>query len=182
MISEPTTFILKALDFAAHKHKNQRRKGHDALPYINHPIELVTLLWQKGGVRDEMVIAAALLHDTVEDTDTTFDELEREFGRDIRDLVAEVTDDKALPKAQRKQLQIDHAPTLSPRARLVKLADKIANLRDMLVAPPANWSNERKLEYVKWGKQVIDPIRGTHPELEALFDEVYRQGVERFEA
>ncbi|NET49462.1 MAG: bifunctional (p)ppGpp synthetase/guanosine-3',5'-bis(diphosphate) 3'-pyrophosphohydrolase [Merismopedia sp. SIO2A8] len=180
MTLEPTTLILKALDFAARKHKDQRRKGRDAAPYINHPIELVTLLWQKGGVRDEVVIAAALLHDTVEDTDTTFDELEQEFGHEIRMVVAEVTDDKTLPKEQRKQYQIDHAPHLTPKARLVKLADKIANLRDMMVAPPANWSDQRKLEYVQWGKKVVDPIRGTHPDLEALFDDVYEQGVVRF--
>ena len=124
------------------------------------------------------MIAAALLHDTVEDTDTSFDELEREFGIEIRDVVAEMTDDKSLPKAERKQLQIDHAPYLTPRARLVKLADKIVNLTDMLVAPPDNWSKQRKYEYVQWGKRVIDPIRGTHSELEQLFDEVYRQGVE----
>ncbi|MEM9215001.1 MAG: HD domain-containing protein [Cyanobacteria bacterium P01_F01_bin.150] len=180
MTLEPTTVILQALDFAARKHKHQRRKGFDAVPYINHPIELVTVLWHKGGIRDEVVIAAALLHDTVEDTDTSFDELEREFGVEIRNVVAEVTDDKTLPKAERKQQQIDHAPYLTPQARLVKLADKIVNLTDMLVAPPNNWSKQRKYEYVQWGKRVIDPIRGTHSELERLFDEVYRQGVEEF--
>ncbi|MGK7890628.1 MAG: HD domain-containing protein [Leptolyngbyaceae cyanobacterium] len=180
MIPEPTTLILKALDFAARKHRNQRRKGDNAAPYINHPIDLVTLLWQKGGVRDEVVIAAALLHDTVEDTDTSFEELDIEFGADVCQVVAEVTDDKALPKAQRKQSQIDHAPHLSDRARLVKLADKIANLRDILTAPPANWSDERKLEYVEWSKRVIDPIRGSHPDLEALFDQIYQQGYTRF--
>ena len=180
MTIEPTTLILKALDFAARKHKDQRRKGCDAVPYINHPIQLVTLLWEKGGVRDEVVIAAALLHDTVEDTDTSFEELEREFGLEVRQIVAEVTDDKTLPKALRKQHQIDHAPALTPRARLVKLADKIANLTDMMIAPPANWSNQRKYEYVQWGKQVIDPIRGTHADLEHLFDEIYHQGVEAF--
>ncbi|NEQ95368.1 MAG: bifunctional (p)ppGpp synthetase/guanosine-3',5'-bis(diphosphate) 3'-pyrophosphohydrolase [Cyanothece sp. SIO2G6] len=180
MHPDSTTLILKALDFAARKHRDQRRKGENAVPYINHPIELVTLLWQKGDVRDEVVIAAALLHDTVEDTDTSFDELDTEFGPEVRRVVAEVTDDKSLPKAQRKQLQIDHAPHLSNQARLVKLADKIANLRDILIAPPANWSDERKLEYVEWSKQVVDPIRGSHPKLEALFDQVYQQGLTRF--
>ncbi|MEB3231570.1 MAG: HD domain-containing protein [Leptolyngbyaceae bacterium] len=180
MMPEPTTLILKALDFAARKHRDQRRKGNNAAPYINHPIDLVTLLWQKGGVRDEIVMAAALLHDTVEDTDTSFEELEQEFGAAVRQVVSEVTDDKSLPKAQRKQLQIDHAPHLSHRARLVKLADKIANLRDILTAPPANWSDERKLEYVEWSKRVVDPIRGSHPELEALFDQVYQQGLTQF--
>lgn len=181
MIPESTTLILKALDFAARKHRDQRRKGSNAAPYINHPIDLVTLLWQKGNVRDEVVIAAALLHDTVEDTDTSFSELEQEFGVEVRKVVAEVTDDKSLPKEQRKQLQIEHAPHLSNQARLVKLADKIANLSDILAAPPDNWSDQRKLEYVQWSKQVIDPIRGIHQELEALFDQVYQQGMSRFD-
>lgn len=169
--------ILKALSFAAQKHKDQRRKGIDAAPYINHPIDLVRLLWEQAGVRDDVVIVAALLHDTVEDTDTTFEDIEREFGSEVRNVVAEVTDDKSLPKEVRKQQQIDHAPHLSDRARLVKLADKISNLRDMLSSPPDNWSPQRKRAYFEWGKNVIDPIRGTNDVLEDLFDQVYKQGM-----
>jgi guanosine-3',5'-bis(diphosphate) 3'-pyrophosphohydrolase len=172
-----TGLILKALTFAAYKHRHQRRKGVEAVPYINHPIELANLLWNTAGIQDAEVIAAALLHDTVEDTDTTFDELDREFGPTIRSLVAEVTDDKSLPKEVRKQLQIDHAPHLSDRARFIKLADKISNLRDMLIAPPIGWSIERKLAYFQWGKAVIDQIRGAHAELEGLFDEIYEKGL-----
>lgn len=172
--------ILKATHFAAHKHRNQRRKGIDAVPYINHPIDLANLLWNKAGIHDEVVIAAALLHDTVEDTETTFDELEHEFGIVVRNVVAEVTDDKRLPQEERKRLQVEHAPHLSARARLVKLADKISNLRDILSSPPTGWSPERKLAYFHWGKNVIDPIRGSNSVLENLFDEIYAQGVVMF--
>ncbi|HHP7244579.1 MAG TPA: HD domain-containing protein [Elainellaceae cyanobacterium] len=177
---EPTGLILKAADFAARKHHDQRRKGIDAAPYINHPIELANLLWHQANVRDEVTIAAALLHDTVEDTDTTLADLHREFGTDVQNVVAEVTDDKSLPKETRKQLQVEHAPHLSDRARLVKLADKISNLREVLSSPPEDWSQERKLAYFNWGKDVIDQIRGTHADLERMFDEIYQQGVNQF--
>ncbi len=175
-----TGLILKAVKFAAGRHKDQRRKGADAAPYINHPIELATLLWHEAQVRDAVVIMAALLHDTVEDTDTTLMELEQEFGADVSGVVAEVTDDKSLPKALRQQQQIDHAPHLSDRARLVKLADKISNLRDLLSSPPQGWSSQQHLDYAHWGKSVIDQIRGTHAELEHLFDDIYQQVVARF--
>ncbi len=170
--------VLKASHFAAQKHKDQRRKGKDAAPYINHPIDLAQLLWHTAQVRDPIVIAAALLHDTVEDTDTTFDDIEREFGSNVKAVVAEVTDDKSLPKTVRKQKQIDHAPHLSDRARLVKLADKISNLKDILREPPAGWSVQRQYGYFQWAKAVVDPIRGCNSPLESLFDEVYQQGVE----
>jgi guanosine-3',5'-bis(diphosphate) 3'-pyrophosphohydrolase len=121
------------------------------------------------------VLAGALLHDTIEDTHTTVDELEVVFGYEIANIVAECTDDKSLPKLARKQAQIDHAATLSQKARLVKLADKIANVNDINGAPPAGWSVERKREYFDWAKQVVDRMRGTHRELEALFDAEYRK-------
>ena len=171
-----TPQFLKALSFAAHKHRAQRRKDSDQTPYINHPITVANILLNEAGVTDEAVLIAALLHDTVEDTDTTFDEIEDHFGRTIRDIVDAVTDDKTLPKAVRKQQQIDHAPHLSDRAKLVKLADKISNVRDTRIAPPDGWPVSRIDEYLEWGKAVIQPIRGTHAQLEALFDEAYAQG------
>src|SRR3954467_6622288 len=139
--------LLKALAFAAHKHRDQRRKDADASPYINHPISLATCLANEGGVTDTAVLVAALLHDTVEDTETTLAELTEEFGAHISGIVAEVTDDKTLTKADRKRLQIEHAPHLSREARLVKLADKICNLRDVAEKPPATWELARKQEY-----------------------------------
>jgi len=181
MESQDVGLIFKALDFAARKHRDQRRKDQEASPYINHPIALVNLLWNSAGITDPAVITAALLHDTVEDTDTTFAELEQEFGREVKELVQEVTDDRSLPKQQRKQLQVEHASSLSDKAKLVKLADKISNLRDMVSSPPADWSRDRKREYFEWGKQVVDQIRGTHAGLETLFDQVYQQGVQQFE-
>jgi guanosine-3',5'-bis(diphosphate) 3'-pyrophosphohydrolase len=165
--------LVAALAFAADKHRNQRRKDAESSPYINHPIELAKILTSEGGVEDMQVLCAAVLHDTIEDTQTSYDELAKAFGREVADVVLEVTDDKSLPKAERKQLQIDHAPQLSRAAKLVKLADKIANLRDVSDHPPAKWPLERKREYFDWAKQVVDGMRGTHPGLEAAFDAAY---------
>jgi len=180
MYSEQIGLILRALDFAAVKHRNQRRKNQEASPYINHPITIANLLWNAAQVTDPVVIVGAILHDTVEDTDATFEELEQEFGKEVQSLVQEVTDDKSLPKQKRKQLQVEHAAHLSQRAKLIKLADKISNLQDMIASPPHDWSSQRKQEYFEWGKSVIDKIRGTHQGLETIFDEVYTQGIAQF--
>ena len=165
--------LLKALAFAAHKHRDQRRKDHEASPYINHPIALADVLVNEGGVSDVEVLCAALLHDTVEDTATTHEELVDAFGARVARIVAEVTDDKTLSKADRKRLQVERAAQLSPEAKLVKLADKICNLRDVAERPPANWDLARRREYFDWAKQVVDGMRGAHPRLEAAFDAAY---------
>jgi guanosine-3',5'-bis(diphosphate) 3'-pyrophosphohydrolase len=165
--------LLKALAFAAHKHRDQRRKDPAASPYINHPIALADVLVNEGGVTDVEVLSAALLHDTVEDTATTLEELEENFGPRIARIVAEVTDDQQLSKAERKRLQVEHAAQLSPEAKLVKLADKICNLRDVAERAPASWDLARRREYFDWAKRVVDGLRGTHPALEAAFDAAY---------
>lgn len=162
--------LLKALAFAAAKHKDQRRKDVGASPYINHPIALADIICNEGGITDMEVICSALLHDTVEDTDTQVEELEAEFGRAIRDIVMEVSDDKTLPKQARKQAQIEHASALSDKAKLVKLADKIANLRDVANSPPPDWNLQRRREYFDWAKAVVDRLRGVDVTLEAVFD------------
>jgi guanosine-3',5'-bis(diphosphate) 3'-pyrophosphohydrolase len=154
--------ILKAINFAADKHRGQSRKDADNTPYINHPITLANLLANYAGISDVNVIAAAVLHDTVEDTDATVDDIEELFGRTIRDIVIEVTDDKSLPSQERKRLQIEHADKLSHEAKLVKLADKICNLQDILARPPVKWSLERRREYFDWAKAVIEKLRGTN--------------------
>ncbi len=166
--------LLSAIAFAAHKHRDQRRKDLVASPYINHPIGLANVLANEAGVEDEPVLIAAVLHDTIEDTQTTEQELIGVFGKEIADIVMEVSDDQTLSKAERKQLQIDHAGSISRRAKLVKLADKICNLRDIVNSPPANWSLERKQAYFDWAKAVVDGLRGVHPALEDIFDETYR--------
>lgn len=176
MESDSTGVLLKAVAFAAEKHRDQRRKDAEASPYINHPIALANLLKQQD-VGDVVVLCAALLHDTIEDTETTVAELRREFGDAITDVVLEVTDDTTLKKTERKRLQIEHAGSLSKRAKLVKLADKICNLSDMVAAPPADWPLKRKLEYFEWAKSVVDGLRGAHRDLEALFDAVYANGL-----
>ena len=162
--------LLKALAFAAHKHRDQRRKDPEASPYINHPIALADVLVNEGGVTDIEVLCAALLHDTLEDTATTLDELGAAFGPRIAAIVAEVTDDKQLPKAERKRLQIEHASGLSKEAKLVKLADTICNLRDVAERAPEGWDLARRREYFDWAKRVVDGLRGIHPRLEAVFD------------
>jgi guanosine-3',5'-bis(diphosphate) 3'-pyrophosphohydrolase len=165
--------LLQALAFAADKHRNQRRKDIEASPYINHPISLASILCDEGHVSDIEVICAALLHDTIEDTDTTEQELIDSFGMNICHIVMEVTDDKTLDKAKRKQLQIYHATYLSDKAKLVQLADKISNLRDIEQSPPSDWSLQRRGEYYDWAKAVIDQLRGTNGKLEILFDQCY---------
>ena len=165
--------LLKALQFSAIKHTNQRRKDVDASPYINHPISLASILCNEAHITDIEVICGALLHDTIEDTETTPEELESEFGPVIKDIVMDVTDDKSLNKAARKKAQIDHASDVSDKAKLVKLADKISNLRDISSSPPPNWSLERRQQYFDWAKQVIDQVRGVNSNLEDVFDQAY---------
>lgn len=171
-----TPNFLAALSLAAYKHRNQRRKDAAKTPYINHPINVANILLNEAGITDEVVLIAAILHDTVEDTETSFEEIEQQFGSHVRSIVAEVTDDKSLSKAERKQAQIEHASGLSDRAKLLKLADKTANLRDLVNAPPEGWSAERINNYIEWGKAVIDPLRGHHAKLESLFDCAYEKG------
>lgn len=166
--------LLSALAFAAQKHRDQRRKDLVASPYINHPIALANVLANETGIDDERVLIAAILHDTIEDTETTAQELIREFGQEIAEIVLEVSDDKTLTAAERKRLQVEHAGTISRRAKLVKLADKICNLRDIASSPPADWSLERKQAYFDWAKAVVDGLRGAHPALEHIFDEAYK--------
>jgi len=171
---KPVKKAIQAAAFAAVKHRDQRRKDHAASPYINHPLALANVLCNEvDGIDDPDVIAAALLHDTIEDTDTTEQEIHDAFGHAVAAMVLEVTDDKTLPKAQRKQAQIEHAAHLSHGAKLVKLADKICNVRDMAHSPPASWPLERRIEYFDWAKAVVDGLRGAHPGLEKLFDEAY---------
>lgn len=165
--------LLKALEFSARKHRNQRRKDIDASPYINHPISLADILCNEAHITDINVICGALLHDTVEDTETEPEELESEFGKEITDIVMAVTDDQSLAKPERKQAQIDHAAHISDGAKLVKLADKISNLRDVSSNPPADWSLDRRQEYFDWAKRVIDQLRGINPNLERIFDDAY---------
>lgn len=171
--SDETRLLLRAASFAAHKHREQRRKDASATPYINHPLAVAAVLAEEGGVRDPAIIAAGLLHDTIEDTQTELAELRGRFGESIAGIVAEVTDTKFLGKRTRKKLQVARAGRSSEAAKLVKLADKICNLRDILACPPTEWSVERKQEYFDFAKRVVDRVRGASPELAERFDRLY---------
>ncbi|XP_060064913.1 guanosine-3',5'-bis(diphosphate) 3'-pyrophosphohydrolase MESH1-like [Ylistrum balloti] len=167
--------LIRCIDFAAVKHKDQRRKDEEQTPYINHPIGVAKILTDEAGITDIAVIQAALLHDTVEDTDTSFDELNQHFGPEVCGLVKEVTDDKTLPKMERKQQQINHAPHTSYKAKLVKLADKIYNLRDLRRCTPCGWTNERVHEYFVWSSKVVAGLRGTNKKMENLLDDIFKE-------
>ena len=168
--------FLSALNFSAGKHRHQRRKDEQASPYINHPIEVANVLWTIGDVSDTITIIGALLHDTIEDTNTTPEEIRTNFGKDVLALVLEVSDNKNLPKHDRKAIQIREAPYLSKRAKQLKLADKICNISDIVNYPPRDWSKQRKIDYLEWAYNVIDGLRGTNIKLETHFDALLAEG------
>jgi len=167
--------ILDAAWYAAQKHAAQRRKGAAAEPYVNHLLEVAGLVASALTEPDTNLIVAAILHDVVEDAAVTNQELAEIFGADVASLVAEVTDDKSLPKAERKRLQVVNAPKKSTRAQMIKLADKISNLRAILTSPPADWSLERRREYFVWARQVVDGLAAPNPALKAEFERTYQQ-------
>lgn len=171
--------LLKAVDFAADKHKYQRRKGFNQVPYINHPLRVAKLLSDCGEV-DEMLIIASVLHDVVEDTDASEEQIEEEFGKGVKDLVMEVSDNKELPFAVRKELQIKAAPGLSSEAKKLKIADKICNIIDLL-SYPVDWSTERKMSYLDWSKEVVKGCRHVNEELESRFDKILEDGYHKLE-
>ena len=162
--------VLRAAEMASAWHVGQRRKGAAQEPYVNHLLEVARMVGEATGGGDAGLVIAALLHDAIEDCDVSGAEIEAAFGADVRALVEAVTDDKSLPKAVRKQAQIDLARGKRARAKLLKLADKTSNLRAMAASPPANWSVERRLEYVAWAREVVAGVRGVHAGLEAAFD------------
>jgi guanosine-3',5'-bis(diphosphate) 3'-pyrophosphohydrolase len=170
-----SSLILRAASFAADRHRDQRRKGSDESPYINHPFAVASALCDEGGVTDGELLAAALLHDTIEDTATTEEELRKAFGTRIAGIVAELTDDKNLSKAERKRIQLDNAALVSKDAQQLKIADKLCNLREILSSPPADCPLFRKHQYFDWAKAVVDQVRESNPRLAEKFDMAYAQ-------
>lgn len=168
--------ILKAIRFSAEKHNDQRRKDARSSPYINHPIQVAETLWRVGEVRDIDLLVAAILHDTIEDTATTPEEIREIFGEEALGLVLELTDDKSLPKQTRKELQIENASHKTNSAKLLKLSDKINNVSDIIKSPPSNWSLERKQEYLLWTEKVVAGLRGASAQLESQYDAVLAEG------
>lgn len=184
MTEHPTfdsVILLQALTYAADKHRNQRRKDERQVPYINHPIEVAHMMAEVGHVTDTEWLAAAILHDTIEDTNATQEEITSLFGERICQLVLEVSDDKTLPKMTRKQLQIEQAAAKSIGAKHITLADKTCNIRDLCRYPMPGWSSQRIYDYFVWAESVVNEIRGTQTELEALFDTWCTRGKERYQ-
>ncbi len=169
------TGLLDALHFAAGKHRGQRRKDSYASPYINHPIQVAELIARAGRVSDLATLQAAILHDTLEDTETTFEELKGRFGGEVAEIVKEVTDEKGLRNETRKRLQVEHAPHLSSKAKHIKIADKLSNIVAVTHTPPKGWSKKRRLEYLDWSEKVVAGCRGTNEKLEARYDEALHE-------
>lgn len=157
--------IIKALEFSAFRHRNQKRKGKEKLPYINHLIDTFGILWRIGKIRYIPILVAMILHDIIEDTDTMSEEISSLFGQEVLELVLEVTDDKSLPKEERKRLQIESAPNKSTGAKLIKIADKISNISSW-----PDWPKQRFTEYLDWTEEVMKGLRGTNLELEKYYD------------
>jgi GTP diphosphokinase / guanosine-3',5'-bis(diphosphate) 3'-diphosphatase len=178
-----TAFILRALKFAATRHRKQFRKGHDRIPYINHPIEVASLLANEGRESDPELFVAAILHDVIEDTvetvaerDALSEQIKALFGEKVLSVTLEVTDDKTIDKEERKRLQVVHAPLISVSAKKLKIADKIMNVHDITYNPPADWSLERIAAYFDWAESVVAGLRGVNKILEDLFDETLATG------
>ena len=176
-MNESLLLVLRAASFSAEQHcraipiKNRFRKGAESDPYINHPLAVARLLIEEGGVDDPVTLAAALLHDTMEDVPTPYSLLLSEFGAEVADIVKELTDDKALPKEERKRMQVVNAPHKSHKAAMIKMADKICNMRDIANSPPADWNLARKQEYYDWGNIVVSALPKCNSKLEAVFEE-----------
>jgi (p)ppGpp synthase/HD superfamily hydrolase len=168
---------MRAADAAARWHVHQRRKGSAQEPYINHLLEVAKLVTEATGGTDPNVVIAALLHDAAEDQNVTPDTIASEFGKHVTEIVMEFTDDKSLPKAERKRKQVETAGHKSREAKLIKLADKTSNLRAVANSPAPDWSVQRRLEYVDWAKQVVAGLRGTSPWLEDQFDDAADRAV-----
>lgn len=174
--------LANAADYAARQHVGQRRKGERDEPYINHLTEVAALLAAATDGNDVVLVMGGLLHDTLEDTGATIEDLRERFGAEVAELVAEVTDDKSLPQQERKRVQVETTPHKSRRAKLLKIADKTSNLRALVASPPAGWTAERLRDYVDWAEAVVRSCRGLNASLEAAFDEAYAGAKARFGA
>jgi len=166
--------VARAFDFIARKHVAQRRKGRNEEPYINHLIEVAHLLAEATHGADTVLVMAGALHDVIEDTEVTAEELAASFGAEITALVLEVTDDKALSYAERKRRQVETAPLISPRAKLIKLADRTSNLRSLVASPPKLWDGARRREYARWSREVAVHCLGLNAMLDRAFEEAYQ--------
>jgi (p)ppGpp synthase/HD superfamily hydrolase len=162
--------VLKAADVAARWHVHQKRKGAAQEPYINHLLEVASLVADATDGKDPNLVIAALLHDAIEDQEVPREMIAEVFGEDVAALVEEVTDDKSLEKQERKRLQVEHASQKSDRAKIIKLADKTSNLRTISASPSPEWSVKRRLDYVAWAREVVSGLRGVNDRLEAEFD------------
>jgi guanosine-3',5'-bis(diphosphate) 3'-pyrophosphohydrolase len=186
-MADNTGLILRALEFAAQRHKNQFRKGEDRPPYINHPIQVASLLINEAKEDDPVLLVAAILHDVIEDTvdspeeeSDLKNEIKSMFGEEVLSITLEVTDNMNLRKADRKLMQIENAPRLSEKAKKLKIADKILNVRDITYHPPEGWHIDRILDYFDWSEKVVAGLRGVNDVLENMFYDTLKAAREKY--
>jgi len=163
--------VSEAAELAAHRHNGMARKGRGNEPYINHLAEVANLLATASDGEDADLVAAGWLHDTIEDTETTREELAQRCGVRVAGLVTEVTDDMSLPKSERRRLQVVEASQKSPGAKLIKIADKVSNIRARIFPHASREQCNELAEYVAWAEQVVNGCRGVNAVLDTLFDE-----------
>lgn len=161
--------LMTAITFAASAHAGQIRKDREGTPYIIHPIGVARILWEEGKIQDVDILIGALLHDVLEDTNFTPDSISKHFGADILKIVIELTDPK-LSSQEKKQRQIEKAPHMSQSAKLIKLADRLYNIRDLKASPPLKWTSEDIQSYMQWGRKLLDVLRGTNEFLEEALE------------
>uniref|UniRef100_A0A8R1XYA5 Guanosine-3',5'-bis(diphosphate) 3'-pyrophosphohydrolase MESH1 n=1 Tax=Onchocerca volvulus TaxID=6282 RepID=A0A8R1XYA5_ONCVO len=171
------SLIIKAVDLAARRHRKQRRKDATQTPYVNHPIGVAYILTNEGQITDTATVIAAILHDTVEDTKTTDEEIRRMFGDEIADIVKECTVVKSIKREIRMKSQLEKASKLSRKAKLVQLADKLYNIRDIERCTPCGWTKQHVAEYISFAKDLLSNIRGTHDYLETALDDIINKNI-----
>ncbi len=176
-----TAILLKAINFAARKHRFQNRKGMDNIPYINHCIQVADSLANIGNEKDTSTLIAAVLHDTLEDTQTELHEIEELFGKEVSDIDTEITDDMSMTPEERKEIQLSQIEKLSVKAKKIRIADKACNIKD-ISRPGLKWTKDRKLDYLKYSKDLIDKIRGTNEFLEQEFDRQFEKAIKIIES
>lgn len=168
--------LLETITYAIIKHDGQKRKDENAYPFIVHPIDVASILI-KAGVTDNDVLNAAILHDVVEDTSATYEEVKTKFGKSVADYVQEVSDDKSLSKLERKKAQIEHAKVISEGAKLIKLADKISNLTSLSNSVPKSWPAIWEKGYFAWAKLCTDNMSGLSEQLDAQLNTLYQNAL-----
>jgi len=150
--------VLGAAIFATEKHKSQVRSNEKKTPYIIHPIEVADLVMKIGHVYDKDVLITALLHDVMDDTQTTYEQITSLYGTKVSSYLEEMTSKQGLSLKEQKKQQIMQAFRQNPSVAIIKLSDKLSNLKTLATSPPPSWSRDRIDQYFQWAQTVIENL------------------------